>query len=108
MNRESLRDAFNLVFWFVVIAIAIVMAGLILNAAFFEPKAQHAYQFEVADKLTSWCGASPDDPFNMQTLASLKANVEGEPERFNNLPESLQQSINAALRGDRSAACGTP
>lgn len=84
----------------------IIVVGVAIRTVFLEPQWQESYRFEVTSKLTDWCGANPDDPFNMQTLASLKANQEGEPDRFSKLPSSLQRSITAAIRGDREAACG--
>lgn len=89
-----------------IVVAGLIAAGLMVQNVVMEPKFQQAYQFEVTSKLTDWCGASPTDPFNQQTLASLKANRDGEPDRFEKLSPELQRSINSAIQGDHVGACG--
>lgn len=110
----SYKDELTGTIWYSILAVVVIIilvagligAGLMVQNVIMEPKWQQAYQFEVTSKLTDWCGASPTDPFNQQTLASLRANRDGEPERFSKLPLNLQQAVDSAIRGDHVAACG--
>lgn len=89
-----------------VIVAGLIAAGLMVQQVFLEPQRQHSYEFEVTSKLNDWCAGSATDPFNQQTLAALKTDRDSDPDRFAKLPYAVRESINAAVRGDHTAACG--
>lgn len=91
---------------YLIIGAAIIGVLYLGFRVFVEPQQQHAYEFKVSNALTDWCGASPTDSFNQGTLAQLKTYRDGEPDRFSQLPFAMRQNVDAAVRGDREAACG--
>lgn len=90
----------------VIVVIFLVIGGLVVDQVFWEPNRQNSYVFKVSENLNTWCSASPTDPFNMGTLTTLKTARDSNAQRFERLTAELKQTVNAAIRGDRFAACG--
>jgi len=91
---------------YLIIILCLIVAGLAVDRVFFEPHRQSGFQSNLTMQLTDWCGASPTDPFNMQTLSAIKGTRDGNPDRFHQMPQALQNNVNAAVNGDRVGACG--
>ncbi len=91
----------------IVIVIAfLILGGLMFQRAFIEPRRQDAYEFKVSQLVADWCSSNEDDPFADGTRATLRAAVDGEPDRFDRVPSGVRMQIDAVIRGDRASACG--
>ena len=89
-----------------IFVLGLIGAGIMADKLYFEPKRQEAYQFKVSQEIADWCSSQPGDPWADGTKATLKSDRDGNQTQFDNLPFSLQQQIDAAIRGDREVACG--
>lgn len=106
MFREGISSAVLSAIVIVIVVAGIIVAGVMADQVFLEPNRQNSYVFKVSENLNTWCSASPTDPFNMGTLTALKTARDSNAQRFERLTAELKQTVNAAIRGDRFAACG--
>lgn len=106
MLKELFKGSFGVGVSYLIIALFLILAGLAVDRVFFEPQRQQGYVFTVSQELNDWCGGKVNDPFNQQTLSDLTAQRDGKPGQYAQLTTSMQSRINAAVRGDRLAACG--
>lgn len=106
MIKEFFESSLGMGVMIVILILALIVGGLAVDRTFNEPHRQEGYQSNITNMLTDWCGAKESDPFNMQTLSAIKGARDGNPTRFNQMPENLQSNVNAAVNGDRMSACG--
>jgi hypothetical protein len=106
MLKDFFETGLGVGIFYVVVILCLIVAGVAVDRVFFEPQRQAGYQSNITMQLTDWCGASPTDPFNMQTLSAIKGARDGNPSRFGQMPVGLKNNVNAAVNGDRMSACG--
>ena len=104
--REGITASILSGIMLVIFVIFVIIAGVAADQVFLEPNRQNSYVFKVTENLNTWCSASPTDPFNMGTLTALKTARDSNAQRYGRLTAELKQTVDAAIRGDRFAACG--